>query len=441
MKSLFRFLNEAGESQAAVKARKLGLKSDKHGSWLDASGNIVGKTEQGKLRLYDAKKKKEEEGSGRRSAAPEQPTGARKPGEEEKAGGRKYPPFGKPNPAMVDALNKQALAAKDENGKAVTPKDGPKVGETITVAFGRFNPPTVGHGKLLDAAKKAAANGELRVFPSRSQDGKKNPLGPDTKIKFMRKMFPDFEEYIVDSPEMRSIFDVLVAADEDGYGNVNIIVGSDRQAEFENLAQKYNGDLYNFDLIRVISAGVRDSEAEGVEGVSASQLRKAVVDDDAVAFEKGLPKGMEQKDRVALFKAVRHGLSKGIKKESHEIWEVAPKFDWKNLRENYVNNKIFNVGELVESLNTGIVGRIIRRGANYLICVTEDNIMFKSWIKDIGEAYTEKKMKRMQRVPGKPNTLVGTSGFRKYAQTMVHGQEKISNFNIQEFINKYRAKK
>jgi hypothetical protein len=76
---------------------------------------------------------------------------------------------------------------------------------------------------------------------------------------------------------MRSIFDVLINANEEGYSSVNIVVGSDRQAEFENLAQKYNGDLYNFDLIRVVSAGVRDADADGVEGMSASKMRKAVL--------------------------------------------------------------------------------------------------------------------------------------------------------------------
>ena len=146
--------------------------------------------------------------------------------------------------------------------------------ETLTVAFGRFNPPTVGHGKLLAAAKKAAQGEDMKIYPSRSQDPKKNPLDPDMKVGFMKKMFPDYAENIVNDDEMKSIFNVLTTADEGGYKNVNIIVGSDRQAEFENLATKYNGDLYNFDNIRVISAGVRDADAEGVEGMSASKMRK-----------------------------------------------------------------------------------------------------------------------------------------------------------------------
>ena len=104
------------------------------------------------------------------------------------------------------------------------------------MAFGRFNPPTVGHGKLLSAAKKAASGGDLKIYPSRTQDPKKNPLDPDMKISYMKKMFPDYSENIVNDDEMKSIFNVLTTAGEQGYKNVNIIVGSDRQAEFENLA-------------------------------------------------------------------------------------------------------------------------------------------------------------------------------------------------------------
>ena len=103
-----------------------------------------------------------------------------------------------------------------------------------------------------------------------------------------------------------------------------------------------------------------------------------------------------------------------VQTESWSLWEIAPKFDWKNLRENYVTGKIFKINQLVENLNTGLVGKIVRRGTNYLICVTEDDIMFKSWIRDLRE-YTEVKMDRKMRVKGKPNTLTGTGGYFKNA--------------------------
>jgi len=138
----------------------------------------------------------------------------------------------KPAPQETGAKKAEAGEGEQTSGEST---------ETLTVAFGRFNPPTVGHGKLLSAAQKAAQGEDLKIYPSRSQDPKKNPLDPDMKISFMKKMFPDFEDNIVNDDEMRSIFNVLTLADEQGYRSVNIIVGSDRQAEFENLAQKYNG--------------------------------------------------------------------------------------------------------------------------------------------------------------------------------------------------------
>jgi hypothetical protein len=261
-------------------------------------------------------------------------------------------------------------------------------------------------------------------------------------------MFPDYAEQIINDPDMKSIFDVLVNADKDGYGNVNIIVGSDRQSEFENLAQKYNGDLYQFDLIRVISAGMRDADAEGAEGMSASKMRKAVMDDDLDSFRKGTPKQLDDGDVQTLFNAVRQAMGtkkSKVKKESYSLWEIAPKYDMKNLRENYVRGEIFKIGDIVENLNTGLIGEVIRRGTNHLICVTEEDYMFKSWIKDVME-YTEVKMDRIQRTPGKPNTLTGTNGYFKYAAKQTPGAIVTGKENLQaggkayaiDFINKYK---
>jgi len=417
MKNLFQFLAEAGASQASAQAAKLNLKSDGHGSWIDTRGNIVATTEKGRLVFIDRKKKAADEGPVRKMAT------ARA---DDKLAGA---------PLQQKAPTK---AAKPEEGEG---EGGSAEGDTLTTAFGRFNPPTAGHEKLLSAARKAAVGGALKIYPSRSQDPKKNPLDPDMKISYMKKMFPDYEEEIINDSEMKTIFDVLSTAFEDGYKNVNIIVGADRQAEFENLATKYNGELYDFDNIRVISAGVRDADAAGVEGMSASKLRKAVADDDFKSFKSGMPKGVKDADTQAIFDAVRTGMKvkKKKSKEVAELWTIAPKLDQKGLRENYVNNKIFNIGDLIESLNTGLVGRIIRRGTNHLICLTKEENMFKSWVKDVME-YTEVRMKSRMRDKNHPNMLVGTTGYRKNAQAMVPGQEKIKNFNIKEFINKYRKK-
>ena len=411
MKSFFQFLTEA-QSQASMQAKKLNLVSDGHGGWLDSRGKFVATTEDGKLKFADKKKKKVED------EKPAQPKAAAKP-----------EPKAEPKKAAPEATGaKKAEAGEGGEGSGETT-------ETLTVAFGRFNPPTVGHGKLLAAAKKAAAGEDLKIYPSRSQDPKKNPLDPDMKVGFMKKMFPDYEENIVNDAEMRSIFNVLTTADEQGYKNVNIIVGSDRQSEFESLAQKYNGDLYNFDLIRVISAGVRDADAEGVEGMSASKMRKAVMDDDFDAFRRGTPKELNDGDTQALFDAVRSGMKiKAKKKEVAEMWEIAPKFDARGLRDQYVNGFIYKIGDIVESLHTGLIGEIVRRGTNHLICVTKENYMFKSWIRDVME-YDEKSMDGRMRDSKHPNTLVGTTGFLKNAMAAT-GTSSIKNF-----INKNKKRK
>ena len=225
---------------------------------------------------------------------------------------------------------------------------------------------------------------------------------------------------------------------EEGYKNVNIVVGADRQAEFENLATKYNGELYNFDDIRVVSAGIRDADAEGVEGMSASKMRKAVVDGNFKAFKTGTPKSIKDDDVQSIFNAVRSGMK--LKKTSvTELWQIAPKYDAKGLREQYVSGKLYRIGDIVENLNTGLIGKIIRRGTNHLICVTEEDHMFKSWIRDVME-YTEVKMSSRMRDKTHPNYLVGTSGYRKNVMDKM-GLKKIQNFDIKEFINKYKLVK
>ena len=415
MKNFLEFLTEAGTSQASAQAQKLNLKSDGHGGWLDSRGNFVAKTEKGKLKFYNARERKAEENPVRQMAT------AR--ADDKLAGAPRQQPAPQP----------KAAAKPEPEGS-----DLDKTLDTLTLAFGRFNPPTAGHEKLIQAAEKAAAGGDLKIYPSRTQDNKKNPIDPDMKISYMRKMFPDYKDNIINDPKMRSIFDVLVAASEEGYKSVNIIVGSDRLGEFESLAMKYNGDIYNFDEIKTISAGPRDDEAEGVGGVSSSKQRKAVMDDDFKAFKRGLPKTVKDADAQALFDAVRTGMSvkkeKDVK-ESYDLWEIAPKSDPRGLRDNYVKRKIFNIGDLVENLNTGLVGRIMRRGTNYLICVTEQDNMFKSWIHDVTEAVRPAHKSGRYGVPA-PQREVGTDAYREYAQSMVPGQETIRNF-----INKYKAKK
>ena len=283
---------------------------------------------------------------------------------------------------------------------------GTPTSEGAVVVFGRFNPPTTGHEKLLKSAGTEASRtgADLRIYPSRSVDAKKNPLQPGTKIEYMQKMFPDYAESIKDDPNAKTIFDVLIACQNLAYKSVTIVVGQDRLAEFQGLAQKYNGDLYDFEEIKVISAGQRDADAEGLEGMSASKMRDAAAKDDFKAFAKGIP-NIGNMDKKNLYNILQKSM--GVKKTelAAETWQHAPKLDPFGLRVAYLRGECFKVGSLVENVNTGVMGRITRRCANHVIVQTPEHTMFKAWLKDLTEAYD-----------------VGTDEYRRYVQSMTPGQ-------------------
>jgi len=426
MKSFFQFLSEATASTAVQQAERMGLVGDGHGGWYDPkTKEFVAKTEKGQLKFYNKRQR-----VGQDPAQTDKEKNLSQTTQE-------------PAPQQ-----QEPAAEKPE----MVPPEVEKTKGTLTVAFGRFNPPTTGHEKLLDTVAKSSDDGDYIIVPSRSQDKKKNPLDADTKVSIMRQMFPGHSEKIVNDPANRTIFDVLKKAHMDGYANVRIVGGGDRVKEFENLSGNYNGKLYAFDNIEVRSAGDRDPDAEDdLSGMSASKQRKAAAEGDFKTFRKGVPASMNDKQARELYNTLRSAMQI---KEGWSLWEIAPKFDWKNLRENYIQEKIYTMGQMVENLNTGLVGKIIRRGTNYLICVTEDNLMFKSWIKDVTESrkHLEKPIKNIEslvkrtkqpnynkvtEISGVPadQRLVGTDAYRKYVEKMVPG----SSWG-QQFINKYRKK-
>ena len=146
-------------------------------------------------------------------------------------------------------LSPEQQAAKNgqppEQGTEPAPAEGEGEGDkgAVSITFGRFNPPTVGHEKLIERVAQSSSGGEYKIYPSRSQDPKKNPIDPETKVHYMRQMYPDHAHAIVNNEEYKTIFDVLKALYNEGYSEVNIVVGGDRVAEFDNLANKYNGKL------------------------------------------------------------------------------------------------------------------------------------------------------------------------------------------------------
>ena len=420
MKSFLQFITE---STATQQAARLGLVGDGHGGWTDRStGEFVAKTEKGKLKFYNKRQK----------------VGGKDPEQSEKEKNlsdpnMEVPPEGQQAPQQEPAPDQQQQVQSPDLAAGPPPVE--KTKGTLTLAFGRFNPPHAGHQQLMDIAAQSAEQEESDyiIVPSRSQDAKKNPLDADTKVSVMRQMFPQHSERIVNDGANRTIFDVLKKAHNDGYTNVRIVAGQDRVKEFDKLSQNYNGQLYQFDNMEVVSSGDRDPDSEGVEGLSSSRMRLAAAEGDFKTFRAGLPEDIPRKSALELFDTVRQSMKVKEMKEFWNIWEIAPKYDPENLRESYVKKEIFNIGDKVENLNTGLIGRIIRRGANHLICVAENNIMFKSWVKDLQEAVVN--ATTPSGVPANQR-LTGTDALRKYVETMVPG---ISYGK--QFINKYKVRK
>ena len=178
-------------------------------------------------------------------------------------------------------------------------------GDEVTFTFGRFNPPTIGHEKLMDATKKIGRN--YRVYASHSQDANKNPLDYKSKVSYMKRMFPKHSRSIK-SDTVRTAIDVAVKLHDEGFKNLTMVVGSDRVKEFQKLLDDYNGKqarhgFYDFKTIKVKSAGERDPDAEGISGMSASKMRKAAQNNDYDSFKQGLPVGY--RDGEKLFKDVQ----------------------------------------------------------------------------------------------------------------------------------------
>ena len=422
MKSFLQFITE---STATQQAARLGLVGDGHGGWTDRNtGEFVAKTEKGKLKFFNKRQK----------------VGEKDPAQTEKEKNISDPNFVDPKlkkqePVDLEKQQQQQQQQVQSPDLAAGPPPVPKTKGTLTLAFGRFNPPHAGHQQLMDIAAAAAEQEESDyiIVPSRSQDAKKNPLDADTKVSIMRQMFPQHSERIVNDGANRTIFDVLKKAHNDGYTNVRIVAGQDRVKEFDKLSQNYNGQLYQFDNMEVVSSGDRDPDAEGMEGLSSSRMRLAAAEGDFKTFRAGLPENTPRKSALELFDTVRQSMKVKEMKEFWNIWEIAPKYDTENLRESYIKKEIFNIGDKVENLNTGLIGRIIRRGANHLICVAENNIMFKSWVKDLQEAIVN--ATTPSGVPA-DQRLTGTDALRKYVETMVPG---ISYGK--QFINKYKVRK
>jgi len=287
-----------------------------------------------------------------------------------------------------------------------------KAGDTAVFTFGRFNPPTTGHEKLIDAlAKQQSANSgsKMYVFPSQSQNPKKDPLPFALKVAYMRKMFPKYAKNIIAS-KVKMVFDIAVYLHNKGHRSIVMVVGSDRVTEFESILNKYNGvnarhGYYGFDNIEVVSAGERDPDAEGVSGMSASKMRSSASDGDFDTFKMGVPSGF--KDALKLYNDVRKNM--GIREE-RDMGEMT---DFESLRDLYLTGKLWNIGDIVES--KGVSGKVINKGTNYLSFVSEDGKVHKTWLYDINERDYKKEYANYQ---GTPEQIARRSSRNKARRVM-----------------------
>ena len=258
--------------------------------------------------------------------------------------------------------------------------------ETVVFGFGRFNPPTTGHEKLIEKVASVAKGNPFFIYPSHTT-GPKDPLPHAKKVAWMRKMFPKYKKNIIADNNAKTAIHIAEKLYKDGYKNLIMVAGSDRLKEFETLLTRYNdapdkkgNQLFKFDSVKVVSAGERDPDAEGVSGMSASKMRAAAEKGDFDSFKTGIPSTLNDADKKKLYFEVRKNM--GIREER----EMG--YDYDSLRDAYLTGKIWNVGEVVEA--NGVSGEVVRKGTNYLSFVAEDGKVHKAWLHEI-ENYQEDK--------------------------------------------------
>ena len=260
--------------------------------------------------------------------------------------------------------------------------------KSAVFTFGRFQPPTIGHGKLFDkVASIAKANKATpKIFASQTLNKKKNPLDFNTKVKTIRKMFPKHARSVVADKSIKTALQAVAKLYKEGYSSVTMAAAGDRIKEFEILLNKYNGvdgahGYYNFkDGVKVVSAGVRDPDAEGVEGMSGSKMRKAAAEDNFEEFKTGMPssfKGAQQ-----LFNDLRKamGLKESVNFMQHVQLETVSAE-----REEFVKGELFTEGQDVIVKETDEAGIVESLGPNF-VSVTLKNGISRFWLDQLKAA-------------------------------------------------------
>ena len=385
MKTFTQFITEA-RTPAGKEAEKKGLVHAGKGYYADAKGNIVAKSEGGGQKLVSISKddkKKLKDGQ---------------------------PLVGPSSVADVQNMPQQ------QQPQAPTEDQPPAEGEfgegpAVVITFGRFNHPSLGHENLINAVQEQAEEleAEYRIYPSRTSDKKQNPLDFKIKYNILQHIFPDHAENIVNDPENGdNIYDILTSLHDEGYEHVVIVCGDENVQKYEKIAQKYNGSVYDFYGVEVVGAGMSDPDTDKTEGITSSMMRKAALENDYETFKQGLPGNVSKKECRAIYRQVRNALNL-----KEDLWKISPSLDINNLREEYYQGNIYNLGEHVLDSVTGISGKIVTRGSNYVIFVDEQKKIHRTWIKDL--SYHQGALE------------IGTDEYREYIQR-THPTEPVQSF-------------
>jgi len=271
-------------------------------------------------------------------------------------------------------------------------------GRSIAFTFGRFNPPTIGHEKLINKVAQQKTD-DYKIYLSKSEDSSKNPLPHRIKLSTMKQMFPRYSSNIVIN-QSNMILDIATELYNKGYSEITMVVGSDRVREFDTILKKYNGvksrhGLYDFDSINVVSAGERDPDAEGATGMSASKMRDAARDKDFDTFKKGLPSSFARtKNAQDLFRNVRKGMmlaasvdygAGAFRFKPFITASTKEELEKMTLRDKYISEHLYDIGDIVDDVENNITGVITRRGTNYVTLEDENMKLHKAWLYNIME--------------------------------------------------------
>jgi nicotinic acid mononucleotide adenylyltransferase len=190
----------------------------------------------------------------------------------------------------------------------------------VVLGWGRFNPPTIGHSKVVDSIKRIASStkADAMLYLSHTENSTTDPVPYTQKIQFATKAFGR----LVKQSSASNITQILQELEKQGYTNVILVVGQDRIREFDTFLHKYNGIDYHFSNLKIVSAGMRDPDAEGATGMSGSKMRQYAVAGDFTSFKKGVPSKLKGKNVTDLYNMVRKGM--GLSEETFVLVEKKP---------------------------------------------------------------------------------------------------------------------